>query len=126
MQEFEPKRKTKILTKEFLSKNVYVLVLAVLLLGGITYGYTFFIQNKKIASGSITTAALTINFTDRSISASNLSSPTTNQEGLSEFTKSVTITNQTAIDGVVKLNLTRTSGLNLTDMSYAISVNGAI
>ncbi len=126
MQEFEPKRKNKILTKEFLAKYAYVFVLAILLIGGITYGYTFFVQNKKIASGSITTAALTINFTDRSILASNLSAPTTDGEGLLEFSKSVTITNQTAIDGRVKLTLTRTSGLNLTDMRYALIVNGAI
>ena len=126
MQEFEPKKKEKFFTKEFISKNIYVLVLAVLLLGGITYGYTFFKENKKVASGSITTASLTINFTDRNISASNLSVPTDNQEGLSEYSKSLIITNTTATDGVVTLNLTRTSGLNLTDMSYAIVVNGAI
>ena len=126
MQEFEPKRKNKILTKEFIGKYAYVLVLAVLLIGGISYGYTFFIQNKKITSGSITTAALTINFTDRTINATGLSVPSTNQEGLTEFTKSLTITNQTAVDGRIKLTLTRTSGLDLTDMSYALVVNGAI
>ena len=42
MQEFEPKKRTKILTKEFLAKNAYIFVLALLLIGGITYGYTFF------------------------------------------------------------------------------------
>ena len=126
MEEFEPKRKYKMINKAFLAKYSYVLVLAVLLIGGISYGYTFFIQNRKIASGSITTAALTINFSDRSISASNLSVPSDNQEGLSEYSKSLTITNTTSIDGRVNLTLTRTSGLELTDMSYAIVVNGAI
>ena len=126
MQEFEPKRKNKVLTKEFVGKYAYVLILAVLLIGGISYGYTFFIQNKKITSGSITTAALTINFTDRTINATNLSVPTDDGEGLVEFSKSVTITNQTAIDGRVKLTLSRTSGLNLTDLRYALIVNGAI
>ncbi len=126
MEEFEPKRKSKILTKEFIGKYAYIFVLAILLVGGISYGYTFFTENRKIASGSITTANLTINFTDRNISATTLSVPTTDQEGLSEFSKSLTITNQTAIDGRVKLSLTRTSGLALTDMRYAIVVNGAI
>ena len=97
MEEFEPKKRFKIISKEFIAKYSYVLVLAVLLIGGISYGYTFFTENRKIASGSITTAALTINFTNRSISASGLSVPTTDQEGLSEFVKSVTITNQTSI-----------------------------
>ncbi len=126
MEEFESKRKIKILTKEFISKNIYVLVLAVLLLGGITYGYTFFKENMKVASGSITTASLTINFSDRNISASSLSVPNNNKEGLSEYVKTLTITNQTSVVGVVKLTLSRTSGLNLTDMSYALVVNGAI
>ncbi len=126
MEEFVPKRKTKIFTKEFVAKYSYVLVLAVLLIGGISYGYTFFTENKKIASGSITTANLTINFSNREINASNLSVPSNDQEGLSEFSKSLTITNQTTIDGKVKLNITRTSGLNLTDMRYALIVNGAI
>ena len=127
MQEFEPKLKKKTtLTKETIGKYVYVLVLAVLLVGGISYGYTFFIQNRKIASGSITTADLTINFSNRSISASNLAAPQNDAEGLTQYSKSITITNQTAIDGRVKLTLTRTSGLNLTDMRYALIVNGAI
>ena len=126
MEEFEPKRKVKIVTKEFLAKNAYIFVLAIVMIFGVAYGYTFFVQNKKIASGSITTAALTINFTDRSISASNLSVPTTDGEGLLEFSKSVTITNQTTVDGRVKLTLTKTSGLDLTDLRYALIVNGAI
>ena len=126
MEELEPRLKNKILTKEVIGKYIYVFVLAVILIGGISYGYTFFIQNDKVASGSITTAALTINFTDRSISASNLSVPTDDQDGMSEFSKSLTITNQTAVNGKVKLTLTRTSGLNLTDLRYALVVNGAI
>ena len=75
MNEFEPKKKTKIINKEFLAKHSYVFVLALLLIGGISYGYTFFTQNMKISSGSITTANLTINFTDKSINASGLSVP---------------------------------------------------
>ena len=126
MVEFEPKKKIKIINKEFIAKYAYVFVLAVLLIGGISYGYTFFTQNRKIASGSITTANLTINFTDRTINASSLSKPTSDQEGLSEFTKSLTITNTTAIDGRVKLSLTRTSGLELSDLKYALIINGAI
>lgn len=126
MQEFEPKIKNKVVTKEFLAKYAYILVLAVLLIGGISYGYTFFVQNRKIASGSITTAALTINFSNRNISASNLSVPSDDTEGLLEFSKSLTVTNQTAVDGRVRLYLTRTSGLALSDMRYAILVNGVI
>lgn len=126
MKEFKPKTKQKIVTKEFLAKYVYILMLAVLLIGGISYGYTFFTQNRKIASGSITTAGLTVNFTDRNINAIDLSIPSNDKEGLKEFSKTLTITNTTNTNGKVKLSLTRTSGLALNSMKYAIIVNGAI
>lgn len=126
MVEFEPKRKNKIVDKQFIAKYSYVLVLALLLIGGISYGYTFFKENRKISSGSITTANLTIDFSNRELNATNLSVPLNDEEGLNEFSKSLTITNQTSIDGRVKLKLTRTSGLSLSDMRYAIMVNGAI
>ena len=47
MEELEPKKKSIVIDKKFIAKYSYVLVLAVLLIGGISYGYTFFIQNKK-------------------------------------------------------------------------------
>ena len=126
MEEFEPRKKINIFTKEFFSKYSYVFILALILIIGTSYSLTFFIQNKKIASGSLTTAPLNISMTSGSINASNLSVPQDNQEGMSEFVKSITITNNGSTDGVVKLTLDRTNGLNLTDMSYAIVVNGAI
>ena len=44
MQEFEPKKKVKIFTKEFLARYAYIFVIAIILIGGISYGYTFFVQ----------------------------------------------------------------------------------
>ena len=126
MEDFEPKVKTKILTKDFIARYAYIFVLAILLVGGISYGYTFFTENRKIASGSITTANLTINFGNREINATGLSVPTTDQEGLSEYSKSLTITNTTAVDGKFTLTLTRTSGIELNNLRYALIVNGAI
>ena len=126
MEEFEPRKKIKIFTKEFYLKYSYVFIIGLVLLLGISYSYTFFVQNKKIASGSITTAALTVTYSDRNISATNLTKPTTDQEGLSTIVKQLTITNSSNTDGRVKLTLDRTSGLNLTDMKYALVVNGAI
>ena len=126
MEEFEPKKKIKIFTREFFMKYSYVFILALVLLIGTSYSLTFFVQNKKIVSGSLTTAPLNITVSNNAINASNLSVPTDNQEGLSEFTKTLTITNSGTTDGKVKLTLDRTSGLGLTDMSYAVIVNGGI
>lgn len=105
---------------------VYVAIVLFVAFVGISYGAPFFIQNKKIASGTIAISGLSINFTDRSISASGLSSPSTNQEGLSEYVKTLTVTNTTSTNGRVKLTLERTSGLALTDLSYALVINGVI
>ena len=126
MEEFEPIKKNKIITKTFLQRSVYVLVLALLSIGGISYCYTFFVQNYKIASIKMQTAELTINVTNRDVSASNLSKPSTDQEGLKEFSKLFTITNTTSTDGRVDLFLSRTSGLQLTDMRYALIINDTI
>ena len=126
MKEFEPKLKKKRITKTTVAKYAYILVIGLFLMGGISYGYTFFNQNKKIASGSIVTANLNINFSDRNINASDLVVPSDDVEGINEFSKLFTITNTTNVDGVVKIKLVRSSGLNLTDLRYAIVINGSI
>ena len=92
MEEFVPKKKIKILNKEFYLKYSYVFIIALVLFIGTSFGLTFFTQNLNIASGSLTTAPLNVTLTDLTINATNLSKPTTNQEGLSEFVKQITIT----------------------------------
>lgn len=127
MKEFEPKLKTKFFSREFFSKYIYIFVVGLCLLLGVSYSLTFFIQNKNIATGSITTGDLTVTLTnDRSINAEDLIVPATDQSGLLLYSKSLTIQNTSSINGKVKLTLTRTSGLNLTDLKYAVLVNGAI
>ena len=127
MKEFEPKLKTMVFSREFFSKYIYIFIIGLCLLLGVSYSLTFFIQNKNIATGSITTGNLTVTLTnDRSINAEDLIVPATDQSGLLLYSKSLTIQNTSSINGKVKLTLTRTSGLNLTDLRYAVLVNGAI
>ena len=126
MQEFEPKLKKKIFTREFFSKYIYIFVIGLCLLLGISYGLTFFTENKNIASGRITTGDLSITVSDRSIAASGLTVPSTDQDGLALYSKIITLENTTNIDGSVRLYLSRTSGLNLSDLKCAVLVNGAI
>ena len=80
-------------TKEFYLKYSYVFIIALILFLGTTFGLTFFTQNMNIASGSLTTAALDITLSNAAINAAGLTVPTNNQEGLSEFVKQLTITN---------------------------------
>ena len=126
MKEFVPKKKIKIFNREFMIKYSYVFVLAIILFIGTSYSLTFFTQNMRIATGSLTTAALNITVTDNNINASNVTVPVTDHEGLLKIIKPLTITNNGTTDGKVKLKISRTSGLNLSDLRYAIIVNGAI
>ena len=126
MEEFEPEKKTKIFTKSFLSKYLYIIVLGLILFLGTSYSLTFFVQNSKIVSGSITSLPLTINYTDRSIVISNMSVPSDDTEGIQMYKKTLTINNTGTTDGNVKLTLKRTSGFNLSDLRYALIINGVI
>ena len=125
MNQIEPKLKKEIFTKEFFSKYIYIIIIGLCLLLGVSYSLTFFIQNKSIAAGRITTGNLSVTYTNKSISAIGLE-PSTDQNGLSIYVKKMTLENTSNIDGKVDVTLARTSGLNLTDMRYALIVNGAI
>ena len=127
MEEFEPIKKVK-LGKLFYFKYVYVIIAIILVfLLGRSYSLTFFKQNYKIAEGSLTTANVTIEFdgsetnTTSSINATNLS-----KTKPLEFTKSITVENTSNFNGYYNITLDRTSGLELTDMKYAVFVNGVI
>ena len=71
MQEFEPRLKKKFFTRKFFSKYIYVLVIGLCLLLGVSYSLTFFIHDENIAAGNVTTGNLTVTFTDRNINALN-------------------------------------------------------
>lgn len=115
MQEFEPKLKKKRITKVTIAKYIYVLVIGLFLMGGISYGYTFFNQNKKIASGSIKTAVLSIEVSDRNI----------NVLELDEYRKILEINNTGNTDGIITLKLSRESGLYLDELRYGIIIDNS-
>ena len=115
MEEFEPKLKRRKITKVTVAKYAYVLVIGMFLMGGISYSYTFFNQNKKIASGSIKTASLDIKVSDRNIDFIELG----------EARKVLEITNQGNTDGIITLKLSRESGLSLNDLKYGIIIDNS-
>lgn len=115
MQEFEPKLKRKRITKVTIAKYIYVLVIGLFLMGGISYSYTFFNQNKKIASGSIKTAGLNIEVSNRDI----------NVLELGEYKKVLEINNKGNTDGIITLKLSRESGLNLNELKYGIIIDNS-
>ena len=127
MEEFEPIKKVK-LGKLFYLKYVYVFIaIVIVFLLGRSYSLTFFKQNYKIAEGSLTTANITIELdnsetnTTSSINATGL-----NKNKPLEFSKSIVVENTSNFHGSYKLSLDRTSGLELTDLKYSVSINGVI
>ncbi len=126
MREFKPKSDRRSFPKRFLLKYVYLLVIGVSLLFGVSYSMTFFVQNKTIATGSLSTSSLTITFTDGSINARGLLAPESNHEGLKLFSKSMVINNTSNVGGIVELSLDRISGISLSNLNYAIIVNNSL
>lgn len=126
MREFKPKIDKRSFPKRFLLKYVYLLVIGVSLLFGVSYSMTFFVQNKTIATGSLTTDNLTVTFSDGSINARDLLAPETNQEGLKLFSKSVIISNTSNANGIVEVSLDRISGISLDNLNYAVIVNNSL
>ena len=114
MEEFEPKLKRKKITKVTVAKYAYVLVIGLFLMGGISYGYTFFNQNKKITSASIKTAGINIEVSDRNIDVLEQS----------EYGKKLEINNKGNTDGIITLKLVRESGLDFNDLKYGIMISG--
>ena len=121
MREFKPKIDKRSFPKRFLLKYVYLLVIGVSLLFGVSYSATFFVQNKTIATGS-----LTVTFTDGSINARGLLAPENDHEGLKLFSKSMVINNTSNVGGIVELSLDRISGISLSNLNYAIIVNNSL
>ena len=116
MEEFEPRLKSKKVIKVTLAKYVYILFIAIFLIGGISYSYTFFTQNIKVASGSIKTAGLNIYISNQDIL----------MEEVNEYKKDIEITNKGNVNGIISLKLTRTDGLEFNDLNYGIIVDNAI
>ena len=129
--EFEPKKKFK-LGKAFFYKYAYVFILGLILLLGVSYSLTFFRQNYKVAEGSLISGATTIllnsNASTNSVSlnATNLTVPANIQDGIKEFSTNILLENTSNNNARIKLTLERTSGLELTDLTYALYINGTI
>ena len=122
---YEPKKKNKNSVKQFLSKYIYVIALALVLILGTSYSLMFFIQNRKIDDGSISVGGLTVNLSNNAINATNLTA-SNDSDGIGLFTKSLTINNTSTNNGNVKVSITRTSGLELTDLRYGLFINDVL
>lgn len=124
IDEFVPQ--TELNIQNYMKRYVYVFSIALILVLGSSYGLTFFKQNMKVSKISLTVGGLTTNITaDKIISLTGLA-PVTNSNWISLNSKELTITNTSTLNGKVDVTLERTSGLSLTDLRYALYVNGVL
>ncbi len=126
-EEYSPIKKKKFnLNKKTFYKYFYLVAIALVMVFGVSYSLTFFVQNYKLAESSISSGSLTVTYTNNAINASNLSPTNTDSVGMIEFIKEISFTNTSDSNGEVKVVLERTSGLNLTDMRMALFIDGVI
>lgn len=122
----EPELVKKKEKNNFFKKYVYVFVIGLVMLLGTSYGLTFFIQNKRITSGTITVGGLSIDaITNNSINLTN-QTPKNDSDGIKLNPVSITVHNLTANNGKVSVVLERTSGLDLADLKYGLFINGVL
>ena len=111
----------------FFKKNIYLVVLGLILLLGTSFSLTFFIQNKKIGEITLTVGDITYTVTqDKSISINNLEMNVPNSEGLFGYSKEITIRNTSDINGELELKINRTSGVPLEGLRYGLYINDVL
>ena len=111
----------------FFKKNIYLVVLGLILLLGTSFSLTFFIQNKKIGEITLTVGDITYTVTqDKSISINNLEMNVPNSEGLFGYSKEITIRNTSDINGKLELKINRTSGVPLEGLRYGLYINDVL
>ena len=83
---------TNIMYQSIWKKYIYIAVVALILLFNISYGYTFFIQNKVVSEKTITVGDLSVTMTNGTINLSGLS-PSTDIVGVNGTEKSMIFVN---------------------------------
>ena len=122
--DFEPIKKENHI-KSFLTKNIYLLILGIMLLLGTSYSLTFFIQNKKIGDITMNVGGLSCEVSSQDINISNMK-PENDNLGLISYQKELIITNTSNLNGKIELNLTRLSGIEFNNLRYGLYLNGIL
>ena len=122
---FEPKKKER-LDKDFFKGFIFIFVLGLFLVVGTSYSLEFFKVNKNGASIQFTTSAISINVTGDNTVNTTLSKYVDSEGLLNGLTKELTITNTNANHGEAILKIERTSGVELSNIHYALVINNIV
>jgi hypothetical protein len=105
---------------------IFIFVLGLFLVVGTSYSLEFFKVNKNGASIQFTTSAISINVTGDNTVNTTLSKYIDSEGLLNGLTKELTITNTNANHGEAILKVERTSGVELTNIHYALIINNIV
>ena len=122
---FEPKKKER-LDKDFFKGFIFIFVLGLFLVVGTSYSLEFFKVNKNGASIQFSTSAISINVTGDNTVNNTLSKYIDSEGLLNGLTKELTITNTNANHGEAILKIERTSGVELSNIHYALVINNIV
>ena len=119
MIEEMPKKKS--LFKNIKKPTIYITVVALLLVLGISYGLVYFIHNEELFSGNLTSAYLNINVSSNGSITLNNAVPLSDNAGLSsENFEVLNITNTSNMPITLKLNLESddSSTIDISNIRY--------
>ena len=121
----EPTLKKKSILKV---QYLYNIMLLVVLLFGVSYAVVNFLYNEEGLSGSIVSSLVKITVDeDPSFSLDN-TSPVTDEEGLTGYSKTLTLTNTSTIDSLVNvtLNPDTSNDIETSYIKYGLYINGTL
>ena len=122
---FEPIKKEK-LDKSFFKGFIFIFILGIFLVVGTSYSLEFFKTNKNVGTYNINLSAVSINVTgDNTINGDLLKIDDTFGVWYG-LEKELTITNANSNNGEAILKIERTSGLELSNIHYALTINNII
>ena len=124
MIEEMPKKKS--LFKNIKKPTIYITVVALLLVLGISYGLVYFIHNEELFSGNLTSAYLNINVSSNGSITLNNAVPLSDNAGLSsENFEVLNITNTSNMPITLKLNLESddSSTIDISNIRYGLYIN---
>ena len=124
MIEEMPKKKS--IFKNIKKPTIYITVVVLLLVLGISYGLVYFIHNEELFSGNLTSAYLNINVSSNGSITLNNAVPLSDNAGLSsENFEVLNITNTSSSPVTLKLNLESddSSTIDISDIRYGIYIN---
>ena len=122
---FEPQKKER-LDKNFFKNFIFIFIAGVLLIVGASYSLEFFRVNKSGGSYQFTTSGIVINVTGNNTINTTLSKYSDSDGITSGLVKEITMTNTRDSDGNIVLTLERTSGVELSNLKYALYLNNVI